>query len=143
MDIKRITPFLAVSSQISPSDVGILASQGYRGIICHRPDAESEHQPFAREIQEAAERVGLEFVHQPVTSGKVTDNDVLAFNELLEYMTGPVLAYCASGTRSSVIWALGQAGTQSTDEILEAVTRAGYDLSAMRPTLDAVAAAKG
>ena len=100
MDIKRITPFLAVSSQITPNDVGILASQGYRGIICNRPDAESDQQPVAEEIRQAAERVGLEFVHQPVVSGQVTDNDVAAFNELLEYMTGPVLAYCRTGTRS-------------------------------------------
>ncbi|MBT6544024.1 MAG: TIGR01244 family phosphatase, partial [Rhodobacteraceae bacterium] len=48
---------------------------------------------------------------------------------------GPVLAYCASGTRSTVIWALGQIGTLPVDEILNQAAQAGYDLSGLRPTL--------
>jgi len=50
-----------------------------------------------------------------------------------------VLAYCASGTRSSVIWSLGQAGHLSTDEILAATAQAGYQLDQLRPALDAMA----
>ncbi|MBT8412600.1 MAG: TIGR01244 family phosphatase, partial [Octadecabacter sp.] len=54
--------------------------------------------------------------------------------------SGPVLAYCASGTRSSIVWALGQAGTMATDEIITAAAAAGYDLSGLKPQLDALAA---
>ena len=57
--------------------------------------------------------------------------------------TGPVLAYCASGTRSSVVWSLSQAGEMSTDEIIAATARGGYQLEHMRPQLDAMAAQKG
>ena len=49
--------------------------------------------------------------------------------------TGPVLAYCRSGTRSATAWALGQAGDRPADEILTAGRNAGYDLSHLAPML--------
>ena len=51
---------------------------------------------------------------------------------------GPVLAYCASGTRCTVVWAFGQVGKMTTDEILQTAANAGYDLAGLRPTLDAL-----
>ena len=52
---------------------------------------------------------------------------------------GPVLAYCRSGTRCTVIWALGQAGRMPTEEILQTAARAGYQLDGMRPALEYLA----
>ena len=46
-----------------------------------------------------------------------------------------VLAYCASGTRSTIAWALGQAGEMDSDAIIEAARQGGYDLENMRPML--------
>ncbi|MGE4327509.1 MAG: sulfur transferase domain-containing protein, partial [Pseudodonghicola sp.] len=57
--------------------------------------------------------------------------------------TGPVLGYCRTGTRSTVIWALGQAGTLPVDEILEKASAAGYQLDHLRPALEALAASRG
>ena len=51
-----------------------------------------------------------------------------------------VLAYCASGTRSSILWALSSAGTLPTDEILAAAAAAGYELHHLGPQIDALAA---
>ena len=62
--------------------------------------------------------------------------------DLIDSAPGPVLAYCASGTRCSVIWALGQAGLKPTDEILAATSAAGYQLDGLRPTLESLAASK-
>jgi uncharacterized protein (TIGR01244 family) len=50
-----------------------------------------------------------------------------------------VLAYCASGTRSSIVWSLGQAGKMPTDAIIAATAQAGYDLAGMRGQLDMLA----
>ncbi len=135
MDIKRISPFLAVSSQISPSDVGILASQGFRSIICNRPDGEAEDQPPVTEIQAAAERHGIEFYHQPVVSGQVTDGDVTQFGELMARLDGPVLAFCRTGTRSITLWALTEARHLTVEAILQATQQAGYDLTGLQDRL--------
>jgi len=62
--------------------------------------------------------------------------------ELIASTAGPVLAYCASGTRSTVIWALGQTGKMAVDDILATARAAGYDLQSLRPALEAQAASK-
>jgi uncharacterized protein (TIGR01244 family) len=49
------------------------------------------------------------------------------------------LAYCASGTRCSVVWAFAQAGRIATDHILDATSRAGYQLAHLRPQLEMLA----
>ncbi len=58
----------------------------------------------------------------------------------LETAPGPILAYCRSGTRSATVWALAQAKRKamSTNEILEATSEVGYDLSGARGLLDAL-----
>ncbi len=53
---------------------------------------------------------------------------------LLEAAEGPVLAYCKSGTRSILAWAMAQtaSGTLRPDEALAMAAKAGYDLSGVR-----------
>jgi uncharacterized protein (TIGR01244 family) len=40
-----------------------------------------------------------------------------------------VFAFCRSGTRSTTLWALSQAGTMDADEIIAEAADAGYDMS--------------
>ena len=54
--------------------------------------------------------------------------------------TGPVLAYCRSGTRSCHLWAFSAARSQPAGTVIEAAAAAGYDLSAARPLLERIAA---
>ena len=82
----------------------------------------------------AAEAAGLTFVNNQVTHQTMAPERIEAQAAAMGH--GPVLAYCASGTRSSVLWSLAQAGTLPTEEILQATARAGYDLSGLRPRLD-------
>jgi uncharacterized protein (TIGR01244 family) len=50
---------------------------------------------------------------------------------------GKTLAYCRSGTRSTLLWALAQAKSgMSPEEIALAAMKAGYDVSPIRPMLD-------
>lgn len=134
MEIRRITPDYAVTPQIAPDDVPVIAEQGFRTVICNRPDAENPTELSAQVIRAAVEAAGLRFVENPVTHPTMTPERIAA--QAAAMAEAPVLAYCASGTRSSVLWALMQAGRMKTDEILAATARAGYDLSALRPRLE-------
>ena len=63
----------------------------------------------------------------------------LATLNVLAAADGPVLAYCRSGTRSCNLWALATAkGGGDPDSIEVAASGAGYDLSGVRPLLDAL-----
>lgn len=140
MDIRPLTPHYAVSPQISPEDLPLIAEAGFSAVICNRPDAENPPEWHAVAMAEAAQAAGLQFHNLPLTHQTMTPENVARQRDLIDAATGPVLAYCASGTRSSVIWSLGQAGHLSTDEILAATAQAGYQLDQLRPALDAMAA---
>ena len=136
MKIAKLTPFLAVSPQIAEADLGALAAQGFRAVINNRPDGEAEDQPESAALAAAAGRVGLEYRHVPVVSGKITDDDVAAFAQALDEVKGPVLAFCRTGTRSTTLWALAEARHLDPEAILATAAEAGYDLAALKPRLE-------
>ncbi|TCS67211.1 TIGR01244 family sulfur transferase [Primorskyibacter sedentarius] len=140
MDIRQITPRYHVSPQISAEDAQALADAGIARVICNRPDAEVPPSHQAQAIEAAIRAAGMDFAVLPLTHQTMTPENIAAQAELVESAGGPVLAYCASGTRCSVIWALGQAGKLPVDEILATTQRAGYALDGLRPTLEALSA---
>ena len=139
MEVHQLTPFLSVSPQLTAADVGLAASMGFKAIICNRPDQESHDQPDTDDIHAAAERHGLEWRYQPVVSGQITDTDVAAFHELMNSLHGPVLAFCRTGTRCTTLWALAEAPRLDVDAILKTTAAAGYDLTAQRDRIKALA----
>lgn len=135
--IAPLTPFLSVSPQISERDVGILAAQGFRGIVNNRPDGEAQDQPASAAIAAAAKRLGLDYRHLPVVSGQISEADVAAFSDVMGTMKGPVLAFCRSGTRCASLWALSEAAHLDPAAVLRTARAAGYDLDALKPRLEA------
>ena len=91
----------------------------------------------------AAEAAGLVFVANPVIGGALTMDNVQAQAAAIAAAAGPVLAYCASGNRSSIVWALAHAGLRPTDELIALPARHGYTLEHLRPQLDQLAASRG
>lgn len=139
MDIRPLCATYSVAPQIDPSDLPAIAAAGYTTVICNRPDAEIPPSHHADVVAAAAKAAGLDFINAPVTHPTIGPETIGHQMAVLQEAAGPVLAYCASGTRSSILWALGQAGTLSADDILGATEAAGYDLSPLRPQLEALA----
>lgn len=108
MKIQHLAPGLSVSEQIQPMQMAALKEAGFRTVICNRPDGESIDQPPFAEIERAARALGIDAHYLPAEPGKVTDEQGIAFGQLLAQLATPVLAYCRTGTRSSIMWALSQ-----------------------------------
>lgn len=142
MDIRQITPTYFVAPQLDPADMNDIAAAGITKIICNRPDEEVPPQFQADALEAAAKAAGLAFVRLPLTHQTMTPPNVAQQMAHAADAAGPVLAYCASGTRSTVVWCLGHAGDMATDDILAAAQAGGYDLNNMRPALDTIAASK-
>ncbi|MFQ6551842.1 TIGR01244 family sulfur transferase [Aestuariibius insulae] len=139
MDIRPLTPTYAVSPQIEPTDIYAIREAGFTTIICNRPDMEVPPAVQSDAIRTAAEAAGLEFKDLPVTHQTLTPEIIAEQKRILDGSSGPVLAYCASGTRSSILWSLGQAGERPADEIIAATAQAGYDLAGLRPQIEQLA----
>ena len=136
MDIRPITDRYSVSPQISVEDVPAIAEAGYTKVICNRPNVEVPPSHQADAIEQAVRAAGMEFEVLELTHQTMTPENVERQRELADCDSGKVLAYCASGTRCSVVWALGQCQDLAPDEILAKTAAAGYQLDGLRPTLE-------
>lgn len=136
MDVKRINDTISVSGQIQPQDMARLKAQGFTTVINNRPDGEAPDQPDSAQIEEAAHAAGLRYHHIPLGRDGVTPDMVDATRAAMEASGGPVFAFCRSGTRSTTLWALSQAGTRPSREIIAEAADAGYDLNHLSGQLD-------
>lgn len=135
MKISRLTEQLSVAPQVMPADLAEIAAMGFKTLICNRPDGEGADQPTHQELAAAAQGLGMTLAYQPVISGQVMDESARIFGEHVSASTGPVLAFCRSGMRSTTLWALSVAGSEAPDAIMAAAKSAGYDLSALASRL--------
>lgn len=136
MDLKRINDHVSVSGQIRPEDVAALKAAGFVAIVNNRPDGESPDQPSGAEIAAAAAAAGLAYHAIPLGREGVSPEMVAQTRAVLEGSTGPVFCYCRSGTRSTTLWALSQAGTVDAGQIIAQAAEAGYDMSHLAGHLD-------
>ena len=129
MEIKTINAEISVAPQITPDEVQQLADQGFRALICNRPDGEAADQPNFSEIEAAAKKAGLEIRNLPIVSGKVSDQDAADFGAAMQELPRPILAYCRTGTRSATLWSFHESKKRPMHEILAATKAAGYDMN--------------
>ena len=140
LDIRRIDDRISVAPQIDPEDIAAIKAAGFVAIVNNRPDGEEGGQPTGDAIRAAAEDHGLAYTAIPITHAGFAMPQVTAMINALAAAKGPVLAYCRSGTRSCNLWALSQAGLGADqDALVDQARGAGYDLTGLRPLMDAVA----
>ncbi len=132
MTVKALSPNVSVSSQLSVDAAAAAARNGFRSIIGNRPDGESPGQPAWSEIESAARAAGLETRHIPVSGNAIDEAAVAEFAQALETMPKPVLAYCGSGRRSAILWALSNNGSLTAEERIRTGKRAGFDFEPLR-----------
>jgi len=140
-EFRRVSPHYAVAGQIQLSDISRAAAEGYRTIVVNRPDGEEPGQPAMGEVKAAAEAAGMTFREIAFSGMPPPPAAVAATAELLDQAEAPVLAYCRTGKRSIVAWALAEAlrGGRTPDEIVALAAKAGYDLGGARGALETLA----
>ena len=117
---------MKLNSQALPNSEGFKANQ-------------AAHLEALAQVRAAAElaAAGIEVATPPSPETPVK---LLA----MEQAEGPILAYCRSGTRSTLLWALAQAQAGAApDEIAAKAAGAGYDIAPVRATVDMLAAQAG
>lgn len=129
-EVRQLDERTLVSGQIDPSDIAELARNGVTMIVNNRPDGEDPNQPLAAEIEAAAKNAGLAYRHIPIRRG-IGPSDVEAMGEAIEdAKDGKMLAFCRTGNRSTLVWAVARydAGVPR-EELEKCAAGAGMDLS--------------
>ena len=97
-----------VDGQIAPGDVAALQAQGVTLIVNNRPDGEDAGQPTSDEIEAAANAAGVAYRHVPIARG-MGPSDVEAMREAIHAAAGgKMFAFCRSGNRSTLAWAVAK-----------------------------------
>lgn len=105
-----------MAGQLDAADMAELARAGYKSVIINRPDFEAgPDQPASDAVMDAARQAGLQVVYQPVVSSALSADDVRRFEELLDTLPQPILAYCRSGARCLQLYQLAQASQASAE----------------------------
>ncbi|MCH4151834.1 MAG: TIGR01244 family sulfur transferase [Sphingobium sp.] len=143
---RQLTDAVLVSPQISVEDVARAKAAGVTFILNNRPEGESPDQTAGDAIEAAARDAGIGYAAVPINHSGFApwqlDGMDAALGEVSE--GGRLLAYCRSGTRSTLLWALSRARAgDQPDALAGAAAAAGYDLSPVRQIMDALAADKG
>lgn len=137
---RQLSQQVYASPQIGLDEVAEAARLGVGLIINNRPEGESDNQVPGEEIAAAARAAGIDYVAIPVTHAGFAEAQVKAMAAALSSTKSPILAYCRSGTRSTLLWALARASEgASPAELSEAAAAAGYDLGPIRALLDMLA----
>ena len=131
MQINNVSGLYNVSPQISVTDLEFLSENGFGKIICNRPDFEVPPSFQSNVIKKVATEIGLSFEYHPLTFENMNTENIEKQMAFIKESERPVLAYCTSGTRCAAIWALGQIGKMSKDEILKTTLESGYNLQGL------------
>ena len=142
---RQISDHLWVSPQITESDITEAAAMGIRLVVNNRPEGESADQTPGETIAAAAAAAaGLAYVAIPITHAGFSGPQVDAMRAALDGADGGTLAYCRSGTRSTLLWALAEAKAGGNpDAIAAKAEAAGYDIAPVRALVDMLAAQAG
>lgn len=143
-DFRKLDDRVLAGPQIALADLDEARAQGVSLIICNRPDGEEPGQLTHAEIAAAASERGMQFTAIPITHGGFGEPQIEAMAQAIDSAEGKVLAYCRSGTRSTLLWSLVQARQgRAPDAIAADAAAAGYDVTPIRPAMDMLAARAG
>ena len=132
--VNWLTEDFGAAPQLMPDDIPPLVAEGVTTVICNRPDAEVPPDVSSEAMRAAVEAAGLTFVDNPYTAGMPSLEQI----ELQGSSTGKTVAYCASGTRSTILWMLSEAKERPVDEILDRAASAGYQLGGLRGAIESM-----
>ena len=138
---RKLSDRFYASPQVTPSEISEAAAMGIALVVNNRPDGEAADQPPGADIEAAARASGMDYLAIPVGGAGFSEPQVEQLQQALAGAAGPVLGFCRSGTRSTLLWSLAQARSgEDPEEIAEAAAEVGYDVAPVRPAMDMFAA---
>ena len=138
-NVVQIDEFYFVSPQVLREDLSELKKQGFEKIINNRPDGESDDQPSGESLRVAVEMLGMKYVSNPIELPKLSQAHIDAQSDAL-VESEKTLAFCRTGTRSSVLWVLMKnAQGEEYQELVSQVSGKGFDLSRCSAAMELLA----
>ena len=124
----KLSDTLVVSTQPELADFAPLAAQGFKVVVCNRPDGETADQPATAAVRQAVEAAGMAFVDYPITLAIFPGDDLAKLGRLFDGSEGKVFAFCRTGTRCTNLWVASRSAAEREAAVAHA-KKLGYDLT--------------
>jgi len=138
---KPIADNFYAAPQVTAADISDAKAQGITLIINNRPDGEAPGQPSGAEIEKAAMNAGVDYLSLPVGAAGISHEMLDQFMAAIDATDGAALAFCMTGTRSTILraFALARAG-HDIDELINEASASGFNIAGQRSVMEALAA---
>lgn len=123
-----------VSSQITLDAFEKIKKQGFDVVINNRPDNEEEGQLLSIRLAEALSSIDIKYYYNPVSLPSLSKKEIQLQREICE-RSKKVLAFCRTGTRSSVLWALNSQSSRRMKFLLQELEEKGVDMTRCLPAM--------
>ena len=132
--MKELPGDVFVTGQLLEAQIQALSEQGVMGFINNRPDMEAPIQPRSQALEQAAHSLGVDYFHIPMAGG-LTPGIIEASVTAFENTPRPIVAFCASGMRSTALWAFAHVRQMGVEAVMDAISEAGFNLEQIRAPL--------
>ena len=133
--MKRIYENFYAANQIQAKDIAQLKEEKFECVLCNRPDNEEQDQPSVEMIKSQCLANGIEFLHLPITPGDFNLEAIMETEKVLK-TAKKTLAYCRTGTRSTMLWAFAKTKDLEVDEVLKITDHSGYNFQHLKELLE-------
>jgi uncharacterized protein (TIGR01244 family) len=130
-----LSDIIAVGEVPTAAEVEILAKAGFRSLLNTQPDQEVTRLISSADAATLAQAAGMAYRYLPIASRRPDDASLAAFADAIANMPRPIYACCYSGARTAAAWALAAGPYQEPDQIIDACSKAGFDIGFLRPRL--------
>lgn len=123
-----------VTGQLLPAQLDALTEQGVMTFINNRPDMEAPLQPLSDDLEKAAHGHSVDYFHIPMAGGisqGLIEASITAYKEAPR----PIVTFCASGMRSTALWAFAHVKDLGADGVIEVLEKSPYNLNQIYPML--------
>jgi len=132
--VKELPGDVFITGQLLAVQMQALSEQGVMSFVNNRPDMEAPIQPRSEELEQAAQTIGVDYFHIPMAGG-ITPGLIDASVTAYENTPRPIVAFCASGMRSAVLWGFAHVKVMGVDGVMDALSSAGFNLEQIRAPL--------
>ena len=132
--MKELPGDVFITGQLLAAQIQALSEQGVMSFVNNRPDMEAPVQPRSEELEQAAQTLSVDYFHIPM-SGELTPGLIEASVTAYENAPRPIVAFCASGMRSAILWGFAHVKTMGVEGVMDALSSAGLNLEQIRQPL--------
>ncbi|OTG64657.1 beta-lactamase hydrolase domain-containing protein [Acinetobacter silvestris] len=105
VDLSRaLATDVSVSGEMTTDKFQKLIALGFKSVVVNRPDDEQGNLTTAHQLRNISEKSKVSLIYQPISSGQISQSDIIEFSKYYNSLPKPILMICKTGSRSTTLF---------------------------------------